>query len=355
MTWAVNHPQQGHAVRGRWEPSAEAAAASRASSRPIRLPLVGLLITLVGAWGAVVAFVGPTFGFPVTSTTAWDWTITNWFLHLVPGGMAFVAGLLILLWMSRTGSFRARGLLGLAAVVTVVAGGWFVIGPALWPTFETSAAFTPAPDVQTGFYYQAAANLGPGVILAMLGGMALKTAFSARRWVGGADFGGSPAYDGQPPTNRAAFSGPPPYDRAAYSDSDVTGTYPVAGGAAAPAGGGPAAGGAGFAGGGAGPAAGGGAAGGGAEPAGWTGWGGGDPGADPTAQGQGTVGAPGAAGTGPVDPDGPLVPPDVQPGAGETPAGGEMSAGEAPTGETPARGASTGTGGDPPAATGAAE
>lgn len=354
MTWAVNHPQQGHAVRGRWEPSAEAAAASRASSRPIRLPLVGLLITLVGAWGAVVAFVGPTFGFPVTSTTAWDWTITNWFLHLVPGGMAFVAGLLILLWMSRTGSFRARGLLGLAAVVTVVAGGWFVIGPALWPTFETSAAFTPAPDVQTGFYYQAAANLGPGVILAMLGGMALKTAFSARRWVGGADLGGSPAYDGQPPTNRAAFSGPPPYDRAAYSD--VTGTYPVAGGAAAPAGGGPAAGGAGFAGGGAGPAAGGEAAGapatgGGAEPAGWTGWGGGDPGADPTAQGQGTVGAQGAAGAGPVDPDGPLVPP----GAGETLAGGEMSAGEAPTGETPARGASTGTGGDPPAATGAAE
>jgi hypothetical protein len=170
MTWAVNHPQH----RSRWHH--EAMPRVRLA-RPLRVGVTALSMAVLGAWGAIVAFIGPEFGYHATAASSWQWTTTNWLLHLIPGAMALVAGLVIL---GLSPSVRVRGVLGLAAVTTIVAGAWFVIGPALWPWFESSSAYGPASGAGTSFVNQVGANLGVGLLLAILGGMALKTAMATR-------------------------------------------------------------------------------------------------------------------------------------------------------------------------------
>ena len=45
----------------------------------------GLLLILLGAWGALIPFVGPYFHFAYTPDTAWAWTWGRFFLEIVPG------------------------------------------------------------------------------------------------------------------------------------------------------------------------------------------------------------------------------------------------------------------------------
>jgi hypothetical protein len=128
---------------------------------------------LLAAWGGIAAFVGPEFGYRPTTASSWQWTTTNWLLHLVPGAVGVAAGLLI---MSRAPARAgSRGLQWLGALGALVAGAWFVLGPSAWPIFESSPAYHAAFSARAEFLNHLGANLGPGFLLAVLGGMALKT------------------------------------------------------------------------------------------------------------------------------------------------------------------------------------
>jgi hypothetical protein len=171
MTWAMDRPH-GQRWGGHSQPVTSTGVRPRAL--PVGAVGVGVLAALVGAWGAISVFVGPYFGYEPTSTSTWDWTTQNWFLHLLPGAVAFVAGLMI---ASITPSRRAQGgssSVGLASLLVIAAGAWFVIGPALWPTFASSAPFASGTSAGTAFLNQLGSSLGPGLLLAVLGGMALK-------------------------------------------------------------------------------------------------------------------------------------------------------------------------------------
>jgi hypothetical protein len=124
--------------------------------------------------------VGPSFGYQPTSATTWQWTTNNWLLHLLPAAVAFAAGLMILSVTParRAAAVTSGSLLGLAALLLIASGAWFVIGPALWPTFQSSQAFATGTTAWTSFWNQLGANLGPGVLLAVFGGMALKASFA---------------------------------------------------------------------------------------------------------------------------------------------------------------------------------
>jgi hypothetical protein len=123
-------------------------------------------------------FVGPYFGYRPTSSTTWEWTTNNWLLHLLPGGVAVVGGLMVIAASPLRRAGRASAPLGLAALLLLAAGAWFVIGPALWPTFQSSPPFATGTGAWTSFWNQLGANLGPGVLLAALGGMALKASLA---------------------------------------------------------------------------------------------------------------------------------------------------------------------------------
>lgn len=95
--------------------------------RTVTTRLMGLLLMLLGAWGGIVAFVGPTFGYRMDTASAWQWTTPRWELHAAPGAAVVLAGLLLLVG-SRAG---AR----LGAMLAVLGGMWFVVGPlfaSLW-------------------------------------------------------------------------------------------------------------------------------------------------------------------------------------------------------------------------------
>jgi hypothetical protein len=136
-----------------------------------------LAAAAVGAWAAVAVFVGPYFGFRPTTAGAWSWNLQNGVLHLAPGAVAVVAGLMIMVMGPARRAVRG-GALTMPAILLLAAGAWLVIGPVAWPTFESGPAFAPVLSSTRNLLNQACASLAPGLVLAALGGMALKAAMA---------------------------------------------------------------------------------------------------------------------------------------------------------------------------------
>lgn len=102
---------------------AEQSPRTRTVSRS-RGAISGILLVLLGAWGAIAPFVGSYFNFTYTPDTAWHWTAARGWFQVLPGAVTFLGGLLLLF-----GRGRAITLLG--AWLGILAGAWFVIGPPL--------------------------------------------------------------------------------------------------------------------------------------------------------------------------------------------------------------------------------
>jgi hypothetical protein len=165
MTWTVDHP------RHHWWRSERATVPVSWAHHPLRAAGTGLLVVIIAAWAGIVAFVGPQFGFRPTALSSWQWSYNNWLLHLLPGAAGVLGGLLIL---GRAPMPRARLVGWLSALIVVAAGAWLVIGPAAWGLFQSSDAFNTSVSGNRLFLFQVGANLGPGILLAVLGGLALK-------------------------------------------------------------------------------------------------------------------------------------------------------------------------------------
>jgi hypothetical protein len=93
----------------------------------MRLPrttgaLAGMLVVLLGVWGALVPFIGPYFHYAFGSYDAWHYSTNRLWLDILPGAVAVLGGLLLL-----TSSRRVSGVLG--GWLAVAAGAWFAIGP----------------------------------------------------------------------------------------------------------------------------------------------------------------------------------------------------------------------------------
>jgi hypothetical protein len=92
----------------------------------MRLPrttgaLSGLLVMILGVWGALIVLVGPYFHYAFGSYQAWHVTSSRVWLDIVPGAVALVGG-----WLLLTSARRTSGLIG--GWLAVVAGAWFVVG-----------------------------------------------------------------------------------------------------------------------------------------------------------------------------------------------------------------------------------
>jgi len=70
----------------------------------------GLVLILLGAWGALIPFVGPYFHFAYTPDAAWTWTWGRFFLEIVPGVATVLGGLILLI-----SAFRPVGTLHVVA------------------------------------------------------------------------------------------------------------------------------------------------------------------------------------------------------------------------------------------------
>jgi hypothetical protein len=90
----------------------------------------GLLLILLGAWGALIPFVGPYFHFAYTPDTAWTWTWGRFFLEIVPGVAVVLGGLILMI-----SAFRPVAMFG--AALAAAGGAWFAVGSLLGPVWAS--------------------------------------------------------------------------------------------------------------------------------------------------------------------------------------------------------------------------
>lgn len=86
----------------------------------------GLLLVLLGCWGALAPFVGPYFHFAYTPDTAWTFTAGRFWLEIIPGAATVIGGLILLV-----SAVRPVAMVG--ACLAAAAGAWFAMGSLIAP------------------------------------------------------------------------------------------------------------------------------------------------------------------------------------------------------------------------------
>ncbi|KGI70826.1 hypothetical protein MJO55_11570 [Mycolicibacterium rufum] len=129
--------------------------------------LSGLLLVLLGIWGALIPFIGPNFDFAFTPDQPWVWTTGRGWLEVLPGAVTVIGGLLLL-----TSRNRATAMLG--GWLTVAAGAWFVVGRALAGPLGLGDAGAPVATAETKrVWLDLTYFYGLGALIIFLGALAL--------------------------------------------------------------------------------------------------------------------------------------------------------------------------------------
>ncbi len=111
----------------------EAKTRTRAGVGKVGLGAIAVLTILVSAWGGIVPYVGPLFGYTIDGGGAWHWSLAHSLLSLAPGALGVVLGFMILAETRGLEIGRGRFSLASAGVLIALCGAWFVVGPTAWP------------------------------------------------------------------------------------------------------------------------------------------------------------------------------------------------------------------------------
>jgi hypothetical protein len=104
----------------------------------------GFLLVLLGAWGALIPFIGPYFHYAYTPDTAWTYNTARLWLEVLPGAAVFLGGILL---MIATG--RHIALFG--ALLAAAAGAWFTLGTILSPLWNNHVTLGGSPTGSTQY------------------------------------------------------------------------------------------------------------------------------------------------------------------------------------------------------------
>lgn len=129
--------------------------------------LSGLLLLILGAWGALIPFIGPYFHFAYAPGQAWVWSTARAWLEVFPGVTAAAGGFLLLI----SGN-RATAMFG--GWLAVIAGAWFVVGRTLASTLRLGDIGQPlaATDAHRAII-EIAYFSGLGALIVFIGGAVL--------------------------------------------------------------------------------------------------------------------------------------------------------------------------------------
>ena len=127
----------------------------------------GFLLILLGAWGALIPFVGPNFDFAFTPDQEWIWTTARGWLEVLPGAATALGGLLLLV----SGN-RATAMFG--GWLTVLGGAWFVVGRALAGPLGIGDVGAPVAATETKrVWLELTYFYGLGALIIFFGAVAL--------------------------------------------------------------------------------------------------------------------------------------------------------------------------------------
>jgi hypothetical protein len=104
----------------------------------------GFLLVLLGAWGALIPFIGPYFHYAYTPDTTWTYNTARLWLEILPGAAVFLGGILLII---ATG--RHIALFG--ALLAAAAGAWFTLGTALSPLWNNHVTLGGSPTAATQY------------------------------------------------------------------------------------------------------------------------------------------------------------------------------------------------------------
>jgi hypothetical protein len=130
--------------------------------------LSGLLLILLGAWGALVPFIGPYFHYAYTPDKAWTYTSGRLWLEILPGAAVALGGLIVL-----ASAYRPMAHFG--AWLAALGGAWFALGSVIGPTWSgmNMTTGTPVGGHVTRALEQIGFFTGLGVVIVLLAAMAL--------------------------------------------------------------------------------------------------------------------------------------------------------------------------------------
>jgi hypothetical protein len=130
--------------------------------------LSGLLLILLGAWGALVPFIGPYFHYAYTPDKAWTYTSGRLWLEILPGAAVALGGLIVLV-----SAYRPVAHFG--AWLAALGGAWFALGSVIGPTWTgmNMTTGTPLGGHVTRALEQIGFFTGLGVVIVLLAAMAL--------------------------------------------------------------------------------------------------------------------------------------------------------------------------------------
>jgi hypothetical protein len=160
----------------------------------------GLLLVILGAWGALIPFVGPRFNFAYTPDREWAWSSARGWLEVLPGAATVLGGLLLIVAGNRVAAM-------LGGWLAVLAGAWFIVGGQFAPLLGIGSAGDPvAATERKRAVLEVTYFSGLGALIVFLGGVVLaRTAVRLAR-------------DVQPvaPAAAVATPGVEPYRESAY-------------------------------------------------------------------------------------------------------------------------------------------
>jgi hypothetical protein len=133
--------------------------------------LGGLLLVLLGAWGALIPFIGPYFHYAYTPDSAWTYTTGRLWLEILPGAGTLLGGLIVL-----ASSYRHMGHFG--AWLAVLSGAWFALGMLLRPVWNGTGTGGPSAGTPVGgtwlrMWEQVGFFTGLGVAIVLVAAVAL--------------------------------------------------------------------------------------------------------------------------------------------------------------------------------------
>ncbi|SOJ54699.1 hypothetical protein MSIMFB_02192 [Mycobacterium simulans] len=127
----------------------------------------GLILVILGAWGALIPFVGPHFDFAYTPNQVWTWTTARGWLEVLPGAATAVGGLLLIASRNRVTAIFGGWL-------AVLAGAWFVVGEQVAPLLRIGSVGDPiAATERKRALLEVSYFSGLGALIIFVGGVVL--------------------------------------------------------------------------------------------------------------------------------------------------------------------------------------
>jgi hypothetical protein len=121
----------------------------------------GPLLMLLGAWGAVIPFVGHYFGYGYTPDNTWGWTAARGWMEVLPGGCTFLGGLIM-----TTSRHRAAASFG--GWLAALSGAWFALGLTVMPWWNSGFIGVPMGDTNHVVFEHLGMFTGLGVLIVLL-------------------------------------------------------------------------------------------------------------------------------------------------------------------------------------------